>query len=68
MIVSTSVNGVNWTTCEDLGDKLTHGEWVDATCPGGTKGNFVRIDSRVKERLMLCEVEARGYTIGKFCV
>ena len=66
--VSTSIDGTKWTLCKDLGDELSKKSWVSAVCPRGTKGNFVKIESQIKEALMLCEVEAYGSSLGKLNV
>ena len=63
--VSTSLDGITWTLCADLGDRLStvtpDGSWVVAVCPKYTFGKFVKIILYNKQFFALCEVEAFGY-------
>ena len=62
--VKTSLDGIIWSLCADLGDRLktvVKDSWVDAKCPESTVAKYVKIVLHDKQQFALCEVEVWGF-------
>ena len=66
MTVQTSVDGVIWKLCADLGNTLstsTLNSWVDVQCQRSTVAKYVKVNNQ-KDYLSVCEIELFGYKAG----